>query len=63
MAFVPGSSFFARDPRRQCLRLNFSNRTPELIREGMARLGRVVQHAASPAGSGSPSPWRGEGRG
>jgi 2-aminoadipate transaminase len=43
VAFVPGSPFFARDANPRFLRLNYSNRTPELIREGMARLGRVAR--------------------
>ncbi len=42
VAFVPGSPFFAERPRHETLRLNFSNRPPELIDVGMARLGRVV---------------------
>lgn len=46
VAFVPGAPFFASAPRRNTLRLNFSNRTPELIREGMGRLGRVIENAA-----------------
>jgi 2-aminoadipate transaminase len=43
VAFVPGSSFFAEAPRHDFLRLNYSNRPPELIEEGIARLGRVVR--------------------
>ena len=39
VAFVPGAPFYAEDPVRSTLRLNFSNRPPELIRDGMARLG------------------------
>ncbi len=39
---MPGSPFFADEPRHDTLRLNFSNRPPELIEEGMARLGRVT---------------------
>ena len=31
MAFVPGSAFFAEAPRSEFLRLNYSNRPPELI--------------------------------
>lgn len=47
VAFVPGAPFFVRPPSQRFMRLNYSNRTPELIREGMARLGRVVRaHAA-----------------
>ena len=42
VAFVPGSAFFASAPRRDFLRLNYSNRPPALIEEGIARLGRVV---------------------
>lgn len=42
VAFVPGSSFFAGTPDPRFVRLNFSNRTPELIDEGMRRLGRVI---------------------
>lgn len=43
VAFVPGDSFFARTPRPEFMRLNYSNRSPEFIEEGMARLGRVVR--------------------
>lgn len=43
VAFVPGAPFYARDPDRGTLRLNFSNRPPELIFEGMARLGNCLQ--------------------
>jgi 2-aminoadipate transaminase len=42
VAFVPGSAFFPDAPRYETLRLNYSNRPPELIEEGIARLGRVV---------------------
>lgn len=45
VAFVPGHAFFVDDVRRDFVRLNFSNRPPELIREGMKRLGEVVQAA------------------
>jgi 2-aminoadipate transaminase len=47
VAFVPGSAFFARTPQPRFLRLNYSNRAPALIREGMERLGRVVKAAAA----------------
>jgi 2-aminoadipate transaminase len=43
VAFVPGSSFFAGEARPENLRLNFSNRPPALIEEGMARLARVIR--------------------
>lgn len=42
VAFVPGATFYAADPKPEMLRLNYSNRSPELIEEGMARLGRVL---------------------
>jgi 2-aminoadipate transaminase len=42
VAFVPGSPFFAANPRSECIRLNFSNRPPELIDEGMRRLASVL---------------------
>jgi 2-aminoadipate transaminase len=41
-AYVPGAPFFVHDARPGALRLNFSNRTPELIDEGMRRLGALV---------------------
>lgn len=47
VAFVPGSAFFAGAPKRQFLRLNYSNRPPELIEEGILRLGRVVARRMS----------------
>lgn len=42
VAFVPGSPFFAAHPKSECIRLNFSNRSPELIDEGMRRLASVL---------------------
>ncbi|MCY0999420.1 PLP-dependent aminotransferase family protein [Myxococcus sp. MISCRS1] len=45
VAFVPGSPFFASDPRSEFIRLNYSNRPPELITEGMKRLGGVISGA------------------
>jgi 2-aminoadipate transaminase len=39
VAFVPGAPFYPAEPCRETLRLNFSNRPPRLIAEGMARLG------------------------
>lgn len=45
VAFVPGSSFFPCGGGSNTLRLNFSYAGPELIREGIARLGRALQTA------------------
>lgn len=42
VAFVPGSPFFAANPKAECIRLNYSNRPPELIEEGMRRLASVL---------------------
>ncbi len=43
VAFVPGTSFFAGEPRLEYLRLNYSNRSAEFIDEGMRRLGGVIR--------------------
>jgi 2-aminoadipate transaminase len=43
VAFVPGAAFFAEKPRHDYMRLNYSNRSPAFIDEGMARLGRAVR--------------------
>jgi 2-aminoadipate transaminase len=47
VAFVPGNSFFAID--RQAgdgyFRMNFSNRNPDVIREGVQRLAQVLKEA------------------
>lgn len=42
VAFVPGAPFFPAEPERETLRLNFSNRPPALIAEGIARLGAII---------------------
>lgn len=42
VAFVPGAPFFAAEPRRNFLRLNFSNCPPALIDEGIRRLGNLI---------------------
>ncbi len=39
---MPGAPFFASEPRSEFMRLNYSNRPPELIEEGMRRLGAVI---------------------
>jgi 2-aminoadipate transaminase len=46
VAFIPGHAFaLPGHVRRNCLRLNFSNCTPERIEEGIRRLGRVILKA------------------
>ena len=41
VAFVPGTSFFAGGGHTNTIRLNFSNASEDMIREGMQRLARV----------------------
>ncbi len=43
VAFVPGASFFARDARSTFIRLNFSNRQPDIIDEGIRRISDVLK--------------------
>lgn len=43
VAFVPGKSFFPNGGGENTLRLNFSNASPERIREGIARLGSLLR--------------------
>jgi len=47
VAFVPGQAFFIADLRHDFIRLNYSNRPPALITEGMQRLGAVIHALAS----------------
>ncbi len=42
VAFVPGEPFWVGPPKKNTLRLNFSNATATRIEEGIARLGRVI---------------------
>ena len=42
VAFVPGAPFYPDEPCVETLRLNFSNRPPAAISDGMARLGACV---------------------
>lgn len=43
VAFVPGMPFYPCGGGQNTMRLNFSYSTPETIREGIARLGHVLQ--------------------
>lgn len=47
VAFVPGEYFYARGGGLNTMRLNFSNATPENIRLGIERLGRVIKEQMS----------------
>jgi len=42
VAFVPGANFFPEGGGHNTMRLNFSNARPELIDEGIKRLGRAL---------------------
>ncbi|MFQ5421752.1 MAG: PLP-dependent aminotransferase family protein [Anaerolineae bacterium] len=43
VAFIPGHAFALHGtPAQNCLRLNFSNATPEQIEDGIARLGKLI---------------------
>lgn len=43
VAFVPGVAFYPDDEEgRNCMRLNFSNANPEMIQEGIKRLGQAM---------------------
>jgi 2-aminoadipate transaminase len=44
--FVPGRDFFPDASGQRFMRLNFSNATPEQIREGVGRLAEVCTAAA-----------------
>lgn len=42
VSYVPGTPFYADNRGANTLRLNFSNPSPELIQEGIERLGRLI---------------------
>jgi 2-aminoadipate transaminase len=45
VAFVPGNVFYPDASGTNTIRLNFSNARPEMITEGIKRLGRVLEEA------------------
>lgn len=45
VAFVAGAGFYADDPERNSMRLNFSYSSPEQIEEGIKRLAETVKEA------------------
>ena len=45
VAFVPGYAFFADGSGKNTMRLNFSYSPPQIIEEGIRRLGRALDHA------------------
>lgn len=42
VAFVPGAPFYANSPQQNTLRLSFVTVPPEKIREGVAKLGKLI---------------------
>lgn len=45
VAYVPGTSFYAKGGGANTMRMNFSNANPEMIVDGITRLGKVIQEA------------------
>ena len=43
VAFVPGDPFYVTERNVNALRLNYTNASPETIREGIKRLGNILQ--------------------
>jgi len=43
VVYVPGSAFYAKVPKKNTMRLNFSNMTDERIEEGIKRLGNLFR--------------------
>ena len=43
VAYVPGKPFYPYEDKDNTLRLNFSNANPEMIKEGIKRLGKVFR--------------------
>ena len=54
IAFVPGAAFYAQQPDPRTLRLSFVTLTPDLIREGVEKLGRLLHEALE--GVAEPAP-------
>ena len=54
IAFVPGAAFYAHQADARTLRLSFVTLTPELIAEGVAKLGRVLHEALEVAAEPTP---------
>ncbi|MFT7722794.1 MAG: PLP-dependent aminotransferase family protein [Roseateles sp.] len=54
IAYVPGAAFYAQQPDARTLRLSFVTLTPDLIREGVATLGRLLREALETADEHAP---------
>lgn len=56
VAFVPGHVFYPDEGGRNTMRLNFSYAPPDVIEEGIRRLGRVLERALADQGVAASSP-------
>ena len=54
IAYVPGAAFYAHQPDARTLRLSFVTLTPDLIREGVEKLGRLLHEALALAPEPAP---------
>ncbi|RZL30295.1 MAG: PLP-dependent aminotransferase family protein, partial [Rubrivivax sp.] len=54
IAYVPGAAFYAHQPDPRTLRLSFVTLTPNLIHEGVEKLGRLLHEALDPAMEHAP---------
>ena len=54
IAYVPGAAFYAHQPDPRTLRLSFVTLTPDLIREGVEKLGRLLHEALEPVAEHAP---------
>jgi len=54
IAYVPGAAFYAHQPDARTLRLSFVTLTPDLILEGVEKLGRLLHEALDPAAEHAP---------
>jgi 2-aminoadipate transaminase len=54
IAYVPGAAFYAHQPDARTLRLSFVTLTPDLIHEGVEKLGHLLHEALEPATEHAP---------
>ena len=54
VAFVPGASFHPNGGGKNTMRLNFSYSSPDVIREGITRLGITLKEALKKNGQKVP---------
>lgn len=54
IAYVPGAAFYAHQPDARTLRLSFVTLTPELIADGVEKLGRLLHEALEVSAEPAP---------